>query len=101
MTLTEAKVLSIVCKEFNIRSRRLFCRRRTIDVVRPRMVIMSLLRSSGSTWACSARFFGLNHGTAIHADSKVKELYWSDGEFRAIVNRITDKLNINVKDLVV
>lgn len=100
MTSFEFNILTTVCKEFDVRAERLFSKGKTIDIAYPRMVVMSILSRNGSSCAESAGLFNRDHSTAVYARRKVKDLYWTDNEFRARVNRIVGELDIAIKIII-
>lgn len=84
---------ALVCEAFNLQMHDLIQRTRVVEIVWPRQIAMYLANQMGLALGPTAKRYGLrDHGTALHAVRKVKEIMAAYPEQRALVLDIQSRI---------
>lgn len=85
---TNEQIANAVCRAFGVTREELAGRRRHRQIAEARMVLLALARDLGGRYASFTKvgsYFGLDHGTVLHACKRVPDLCSIDAEFAARV----------------
>jgi len=94
--ITIEKIQEVVADYFKISVHDLKSQRRIKNLVIPRQIAMYLARelTQNSLTVIAEEFGGKDHTTVIHACRKIKQCMENDQNIKAIVNKITNNLNV-------
>ena len=93
-TSSPKKIVQTVCDFFDLKEKEIFDVTRKKEVVKPRQVVMFLLRDElkYSFPAIGRMFKGKDHTTAIHAFKKIKKEAESNGDFAQEIELLRKKI---------
>lgn len=89
----------VVCQEFGIEKEEIMKKTRSRRVSTPRHAAMFFAQYTTSfTQIQIANHFGFKgHDSVIYAKDVISNLCWTNKKFRDKINRIADKINVNLK----
>lgn len=91
---TFKKIIKTVCEVYDLKEDELFSSTRKQEIVKPRQIIMYLLREElkESFPSIGRRFKGKDHTTVIHAHSKINKEIKQNEDLLIEINLIRQKL---------
>ena len=80
-------------KAFGLEEGQIYSKRRFYYITRVRMVAMYFLRTLYNlTYERIAKIFGMDHGTAIHANRRVKDMLKTEPGTKTIIDKLQKEL---------
>ena len=87
------EVISRTEQAFGLEQGEIYKKRRFYYIARVRMVAMYFLRTLYNlTYERIAEIFGMDHGTAMHANRRVKDMLKTEPGTRLIINKLQKEL---------
>ena len=92
--LTPDAIISVVCDYFNISNDEIRGKKKSKDIVEPRMMAIYLINELlGLPLVTIGKIFGRDHTTIIHARDKITEMIKTDNKTKIIIGDINAKIN--------
>lgn len=93
--LTPENIINAVCKYFNVTKSDLIGKKKSKEIVEPRMIAIYLINEMLDLplVVIGKHFGGRDHTTIIHARDKITEQYKEGGKTKSLVNAIKDLIN--------
>lgn len=87
------EVINRTEKAFGLKEGEIYKRRRFYYIARVRMVAMYFLRTLFNlSYMKIAKIFGMDHGTAMHANRRVKDMLKTEPGTKLIINKLQKEL---------
>lgn len=87
------EVINRTEKAFGLEEGQIYSKRRFYYITRVRMVAMYFLRTLYNlTYERIAKLFGMDHGTAMHANRRVKDMLKTEPGTKLIINKLQKEL---------